>query len=145
LRRGVTPRARRTTGPRAAGTRVADFRAAVRAVDFFAVTFRVVAFFAADFARALPTLFRFGAADFFLGAVFALAATFRVADFRPARSRPPTFLAISNPLTNLPWFGWIIRAMAPAVQGVPEKLIADGLPVRATTPIGVSLPDAASI
>ena len=87
--------------------------------------------------RARTVAARFTAA--FFGAAFA--AAFFEADFFAAALRPVAVLAMSvSPDRNELSFPFIIRAFPPLVQEGLTKLIADGLPVRATTPMADSAP-----
>ncbi len=141
---------------RSAGTRATAFFAETRAAAFFPGT-RAAAFFIADFARAFTAAFigtfRGGVAAFFFTADFAaifragicLPGVFLTAPFFAGPLRPRTFLAIGFPLIELVRLRRIIPALSHGVQVAGTKLIAEGLPVRATTPMAVSAPVAGSM
>lgn len=129
---------------RVAAFRVAAFRvAAFRVAACFGAAFRADIFFAAVLrtgAAVFPRLAFFPAAAFTFTPDFLMPAVFLEAAFFRAPLRRPTPLAMSFPLIVASDFHQIIDGLSPVVQEAATKLIADGLPVRATIPIADNAP-----
>jgi len=92
------------------------------------------AFFAVGLVPLFPTDLRASLAAFFLAEPW-VRPFWGQPSFQPTYGRVRSSPSLS-PLTQEPEFHQIIHALSPAAQSERTKLIADGLPVRATTPIG---------
>jgi hypothetical protein len=118
--------------------RATAFLAGAFLAGVFLAATRDTAFFGAAFFADVPA--RAFAASFFLIAVFAFGDAFLDAVFFPAPLRRPALLAMSFHLSCEQEFHQIIHALSSAVQEARTKLIAEGLPVFATIPIGDNAP-----
>ena len=154
LRRGgAAARARRVgcDGARPALGRRTSWPARARRPSSVTAFFIAVfgAAFGAPSSRAPSRDWRRRAAFFLHGGLrfrlLAFGAAFLDAAFFPAPLRPLTVLAMSiPPVTTLSSTRLSARCHH-VIQEAPTKLIAEGLPVRATTPMGVGTPVAGSI